>query len=145
MPDEVPEGQSTSGGSLRDQYEASLARENATREALERSLGVNPGDLKGVDPEGYADRATEIKAEREAADRAAAARVLGIPEDQLDAYRSSMDNHTSVDTPQARAAGLSGLNAPPARFEPSVNFEEMDGEAHMEAALRQQEAARRRS
>jgi hypothetical protein len=121
MPD-GSEGQS--GGQIREQLEASLARENATREALEQAHGVEPGSLKGVEPAKYAEKASELKAQREASDREAAARVLGIPVDQLDDYRKnlstggSQDEEQEVETPQSRTASLGSLGGRPASFDP---------------------------
>lgn len=120
MPDQVPAGQNDSGGSLRDQLEAALARENATRESFEQAVGLDKGSLKGTDPAQFADRAAEIKAERVAADRAAAARFLGVSEDELDATSKTQGDPPPVeDTPQGRTAGLAGLGGRPAHFDPA--------------------------
>jgi len=125
MPD--PSEGAPSGGQIREQLEASLARENATREALEQAHGVEPGSLKGVDPAKYADRAAEIKAQRDEQDRQAAARVLGIPVDQLDDYRKnlsaggSQDEEPEVETPQSRTASLGSLGGRPASFDPNAD------------------------
>jgi hypothetical protein len=112
----------TSGGQLRDKLEAALARESAARELLEKTVGISPGSLKGVDPSQYAERAAEVKAEQAAADREAAARFLGIPVDQLDAHRAAAGSQDLDDeppeTPQSRTASLGQLGGRAATFDP---------------------------
>jgi hypothetical protein len=59
-PADEPASPRETGGTLRSKLEASLARENAAREALEKAYGLSPGDLKDVDPSEYDARAAEL-------------------------------------------------------------------------------------
>jgi len=121
MPDESPAGKE-SGGALREQLEASLARENATREALEKAYDLSPGALKGTEPAKFATRADELKVQQKADADALIAKRLGVPVEDVDAKLATLDPSVDDDkgdgpaeTATDRIAGLGALGARPAQ------------------------------
>jgi hypothetical protein len=112
-----PEGQE-SGGALRAQLEATLAREVATRGKLEQVYGLDPGDLKDAEPDQFDARVAEIKAARQAeADKllTEALRAKGVEDGDLDKLLATLKADKpkeKVESPAARVASLGNIGAP---------------------------------
>lgn len=117
MPDDSPEGETSSGGPLREKFE--VARRVALDLTIQANPGLKPTDFNGVDPDQFVAHAAGLKQQRQTM----LAEELGVSIDDLPAALARAKGETSSEapaqeTPQARTANLGALGGRPASFDP---------------------------